>query len=106
MNAHQIIVAVLLWFGVISELLCCLGVTATKNVFDRLHFTSAGNIIGPAMIAAAVIVDGSSAQAAIKAVFVTVVLLVASPIITHVIARAARIRETGELRAKAKEIEK
>jgi monovalent cation/proton antiporter MnhG/PhaG subunit len=106
MNAHQIIVAILLWFGVISELLCCLGAAVTKNAFDRLHFTSAGNIVGPAMIAAAVIVDGSSAQAAIKPIFITVVLLVASPIITHVIARAARVRETGELRAKREEIEK
>jgi monovalent cation/proton antiporter MnhG/PhaG subunit len=105
MTAREIIAAVLLWFVVSTELLCCAGVAVTKNVFDRLHFTSAANIVGPMGIAAAIVVDGSSMQAATKAVVIALVLLVSSPVVTHVIARAARIRETGELKANRDEIE-
>ena len=101
MSARLIIVAALLWFGVIAELLCGLGIALTKNVFDRLHFTSAANIVGPVAIAAAFVVDGSSMQATIKAVIIALVLLLSSPVVTHVIARAARIHDEEGLSRRA-----
>jgi monovalent cation/proton antiporter MnhG/PhaG subunit len=106
MTARDIGVFALLWFGVGAELVCCFGIVLTKRVFDRLHVASLANIPGPLAIAAAIVVDGSSAQVAIKAVLIALILGVASPILTHVIARAARIREFGELKTENEKMEK
>jgi|SRR3954466_8740503 monovalent cation/proton antiporter MnhG/PhaG subunit len=100
MKAADIIAMALLWFGVGAELTCSLGVVRTKSVFDRLHIASLANIPGPLAIAAAIVVDGSSMQAAIKAVLIALTLIVASPVLAHVVARAARIRDLGELKTK------
>jgi monovalent cation/proton antiporter MnhG/PhaG subunit len=106
MTAHDIVLFALLWFGAGAELVCCLGIVLTKNVFDRLHVASLANIPGPLAIAAAIVVDGSSAQAAIKAVLIALTLVIASPVLTHVIARAARIREFGELKTENEKVER
>jgi monovalent cation/proton antiporter MnhG/PhaG subunit len=106
MTARDIILMALLWFGVGAELVCCLGIVLTKSVFDRLHIASLANIPGPLAIGAAIVLDGSSAQAAIKAVLIALTLIVASPVLTHVIARAARIREFGELKTENEKVQK
>jgi monovalent cation/proton antiporter MnhG/PhaG subunit len=106
MTARDIVVFALLWFGVGAGLVCCLGIVLTKNVFDRLHIASLANIPGPLAIAVAIVVDGSSAQTAIKAVLIALTLVVASPVLAHVTARAARIREFGELKTENEKLRK
>ncbi len=97
MSAAEIAECVLLAAGVAVELLCCLGVLVMRNVFDRLHYLGPAATLGPVLIAAAVLVRHSSAQACIKVVLLVVFVLLINPVLTHVTARAARIRQEGQL---------
>jgi monovalent cation/proton antiporter MnhG/PhaG subunit len=105
MTVGDVVVTVLLVLGVGIELVCCLGVLVMRNVYDRLHYTGPASF-GAVLIAAAVVVrEGLLSQIGTKAVLVAAVLLVVSPALVHATARAARLRERGELRAQPHEVE-
>ena len=92
MSVREIVAAILLGLGVFIELLCAVGMLVMRNPFDRLHYLAPATSIGPLLIAAAVLVAESDAQAKIKSVLVAVVLLATGPILTHATARAAWTR--------------
>ncbi len=105
MTIGDILVAVLLILGVGIELVCCLGVLVMRGVYDRLHYTGPASF-GAVLIAAAVVIrEGVFSQIGAKAVLIAVVLLVVSPVLVHATARAARLRERGELQAQPNEVE-
>ncbi len=106
MTVGDVVVVVLLVLGVGIELVCCLGVLVMRNVYDRLHYTGPASF-GAVLIAAAVVIrEGLLSQIGTKAVLVAAVLLIVSPALVHATARAARLRERGELRAQPHEVEK
>ena len=47
MSAHEIAVHVLVWTAVATELVCCVGIVAARNVFARLHYSAAAGTLGP-----------------------------------------------------------
>jgi multicomponent Na+:H+ antiporter subunit G len=96
-NAGDAIVYVLLAMGVALELLACSGVVAMRNVYARLHFI-APSCLGAVLIAAAVCVREGPSYVGIKAVLLAAFLLITSPALTHVTARAALINERGDWR--------
>jgi multicomponent Na+:H+ antiporter subunit G len=98
-TAEEVVIAVLLAAGVAVELSCCLGLVVMRDTFDRLHYLGPAATLGPVLIAAAVLVRHSSAQACIKIVLIVGFVLLIGPILTHATARAARIRRTGRLDA-------
>jgi monovalent cation/proton antiporter MnhG/PhaG subunit len=105
MTVGDILVTVLLILGVGIELVCCLGVLVMRGVYDRLHYTGPASF-GAVLIAAAVVIrEGVLSQIGAKAVLIAVVLLVVSPALVHATARAARLRERGELQAQPNEVE-
>ena len=105
MTAGDVSVVVLLALGVGVELLCCIGVLVMRGVYDRLHYTGPAGF-GAVLISAAVVVrEGLLSQIGVKAVLVAAVLLVVSPVLVHATARAARLRERGELQARPHEME-
>lgn len=104
MSIRQIIVDVLLWLGVGLVLISCLGVLVMRGVYDRLHFASPA-VLGALLIAAAVVVEESFSLVGDKAVLVAFCLLVGSPVLTHVVGRAARVAELGDWRATEIEVE-
>jgi multicomponent Na+:H+ antiporter subunit G len=89
----------LLAVGVLIQLLSCLGLLVFRDVFDRLHFLSAGGTVGPLLIAAAVVVEHGLSAFGIKALLVTAVIGVTGPLMTHAIAKVARVRREGGLLA-------
>ncbi len=97
MTAGSVSVAVLLACGVAVLLLCCVGVLVMRTPFARLHYLGPAGSLGPLLIAAAVLVRHSSAQACIKMILIVLALLLINPVLTHATARAARIRQTGGL---------
>ena len=105
MSITAAIVATLLTAGVIVELLCCLALLVMQNAFDRLHYLGPAATVGNVLIAVAVLVQHSSAQACIKGALVAGLLLVINPVLTHATARAARIREEGNLEIHSHEME-
>jgi len=90
-----VVVDVLLAVAVASALLGGLGLLATSNPYDQLHFTGPATVIGPVAIAAAVLVEEPLSSAGIKSVLVALVMLGTGPVLVHATARAARVRERG-----------
>lgn len=82
------------------EAICCLGLLAMRNSFDRLHAVSPANILPPLLVLIAVFIENGFSQATVKVGLIVAALIFTSPIVTHAIARATRLRETGELEAK------
>jgi multicomponent Na+:H+ antiporter subunit G len=94
-SAGDVAVAVLLALGVGSALLGALGLLATRDPYDQLHFTGPATVIGPVAIAAAVLVEEPLSSAGIKAALIALVMVGTGPILLHATARAARVRERG-----------
>ena len=93
MSAHEIVVHALVWMAVATELICCVGIVAARDVFARLHYSAAAGTLGPVLVAVAIAVEeGVRSIAASAALVVAVFLLVGSPAVTIATARAARAR--------------
>jgi monovalent cation/proton antiporter MnhG/PhaG subunit len=88
-------VDVLLAIGVASVLMSALGLLATRDAYDQLHFTGPATVIGPVAIAAAVLVEEPLSSAGIKAVLVALIMLGTGPVLVHATAKAAWVREHG-----------
>ena len=97
MTVRQLVVDVLLWVGVLLELLSCLGMVVMRSVYDRLHFSGPA-VLGLVLIAAAVVVQKSFSLVGDKALLIAAFMILAAPVVTHTIARAARVVQRGEWR--------
>jgi multicomponent Na+:H+ antiporter subunit G len=95
--------AFLLTVGVAATLWSCLGILVAPGLFARLHYLSALSTVGPAAIVGAVVVRYALSATGIKALIVLAVVLVTSPVLTHAIAYAGRIRRRGGLDIRADE---
>jgi multicomponent Na+:H+ antiporter subunit G len=104
-SVGDVAVAALLVLGVGSLLLGAAGLLATRDPYDRLHFTGPGTVIGPIAIAAAVLVEEPLSSAGIKSVLVALVMLTTGPVLIHATARAARVRERGRWVVLSEELE-
>ena len=97
MTAPGIVVAALLTLGVGVELLCCIGVLVMEDAYDKLHYLGPAAIVGPAAIAAAIVIHESFSPAGIKALLTAGLLAVASPVMSHATARALYIRQRDHI---------
>ena len=92
----SVVVAALLIAGVAIELLCCLGVLVMRDPYARLHYTAPAGV-GALLIAIAVVVRQGFSLIGNKALLLALFVLVSAPVLSHVTARAARIRELGDV---------
>ena len=91
-----VVVAALLIVGVAVELLCCLGVLVMRGPYARLHYTAPAGV-GALLLAIAVLVRQGFSLIGDQALLLAVFVLVSAPVLSHVTARAARIRELGDV---------
>lgn len=91
---RSIIVDVLLFAGVAVLWLCALGVLVMRSAYDRLHYASAAGW-GALLVALAIVVRESLSLIGDKALLTATVLVVCGPVLSHVTARAGRMRERG-----------
>jgi multisubunit Na+/H+ antiporter MnhG subunit len=96
-SVGDVAVAVLLVLGVGAALLSAVGLLATRDPYDQLHFTGPATVIAPVAIAAAVLVEEPLSSAGIKSVLIAVVMIAS--------ARAARVRERGRWVVLSEELE-
>jgi multicomponent Na+:H+ antiporter subunit G len=89
------IAAVLLFVGVVLELAAALGVVAMRGVLQRMHYTGLA-MVGAIPIAAAVVVRESFSLASLGPLLLVAYLLVSTPVLAHVTARAAGVPEDDE----------
>jgi multicomponent Na+:H+ antiporter subunit G len=95
MTPRAVAAVALLVVGVGIELACCVGVLVMRRVYDKLHYTAPATTLGAFAITGAVLRRFSIVQYGIKAILITLALLITNPVLTHAIARAARIRRFG-----------
>jgi monovalent cation/proton antiporter MnhG/PhaG subunit len=103
MKTTDLLVDVFLVLGVAAQFVCCLGVVAFRDVFDRLHFTGAGTIFGPLLIGAAVLTRETTSAAGITTIVIIVLVPALGPAVLIATARAARRLEHGRIAATAEE---
>lgn len=87
---RNVAVDVLLGLGVGAQLLCCVGVAAMRNVFDRLHYAGAGTTLGPLLILAALLVREGFGSLGMQAIAAVAIVFLLGPLVQHALARAAR----------------
>jgi multisubunit Na+/H+ antiporter MnhG subunit len=85
---REVVAGVLLFAGVGLELAAALGVAAMRGVLQRVHYTGLA-MLGSVPIAAAVVVRESFSLASIGPLLLCAYLLISSPVLAHVTARAA-----------------
>jgi multisubunit Na+/H+ antiporter MnhG subunit len=97
-SGAEMVVAALLAFGVGMELTSVVGTLVGSTVYARLHFTGPASTFTPLALALAVAIHyGPFSQAGIKSVIVAVLIITLGPALVHATARAARVRERGQL---------
>lgn len=104
MTFGDVLVAVLLILGGAFVLISSLGVLVMRGTYDRLHYTDTAGF-GAVLFAAAIVVREGFSEISVKAVLLATVFLVFSPVVAHILGRAARLREHGDLRARSHETE-
>ena len=95
MNAREIAIVVLLCTGVISTVLCVLGMLLMKDFFEKLHYMATVATVSAFAILAAVLLQEGWGQAGMKAILVCAVGLVMNAVLTHATGKAIRIRDAG-----------
>jgi multisubunit Na+/H+ antiporter MnhG subunit len=85
---RELVAGVLLFAGVGLELAAALGVASMRGVLQRVHYTGLA-MLGSVPIAAAVVVRESFSLASIGPLLLCAYLLISSPLLAHVTARAA-----------------
>ena len=85
---REVVASVLLFAGVGLELAAALGVATMRGVLQRVHYTSLA-MVGSVPIAAAVVLRESFSLASIGPLLLCAYLLISSPVLAHITARAA-----------------
>ena len=98
MSWRVLVATVLLIAGGALELLAVLGLCATRDLFDRLHYVGLASY-GALLIGIAIVFRESFSLIGDKALLVGVVLVVGGPIVVHTTMRSMLIRERGDWRA-------
>jgi multisubunit Na+/H+ antiporter MnhG subunit len=88
---------VLVCLGVGLGAIATLGVVVMRDWQDRVHYAGV-SALGVVVVGLAVLVRESFSIIGDKALVTAVVMLVASPIVNHVILRSGRIRTLGDWR--------
>ena len=104
MTFGDILVAMLLLLGVGFVLISSLGVLAMRGTYDRLHYTDTAGF-GAVLFAVAIVMREGFSEISVKAVLLAAIFLLISPVLAHIVGRAARLREHGNLRARYHETE-
>lgn len=83
--------------GVLLCLVSVLGVLVMRDVYDRLHYVGLAGY-GALLVAIGIVVQESFSLIGDKALATAAILLAGGPVMVHVTARTARIREHGDWR--------
>lgn len=93
MTVQEILVVFLLSFGTIFILVAAIGLNRMPDLYMRMHGTTKSTTLGiTAIVLATVIYFGTSA-AITRAILVVLFFFLTAPIATHMLARAAYLRD-------------
>ncbi len=104
MSKTELAIDVLLAVGAVVTLLSAIAVPTRKDFYERLHYLAPPATVGIGCFTLAILLDKHFSTAGIKALIVFVVLLFMNAILTHAMARAARVRQFGRWVADVTEV--
>lgn len=96
MNVSFIVLVFLLGLGSLAVGLSCLGILFMPGAYSKLHYLSPAATLGSISFAGAILLTEGLSVSGIKGLLIALILVSTSPVLTHAIARAVRIREFGK----------
>jgi multicomponent Na+:H+ antiporter subunit G len=97
LTAGHAIATGLLVLGVAVEILAVVGVTAMRDVFDRLHYVGLAGF-GALLVGVSVVVREGFSLIGNKALLTGAFLALFGPVLVHATARSMRTRQLGDWR--------
>ncbi len=97
MTAGHVIATVLLVLGVAVEIVAVVGVTAMRDVYDRLHYVGLAGF-GALLVGVSVVVREGFSLIGNKALVTGAFLALFGPVLVHATARSMRTRQLGDWR--------
>jgi multisubunit Na+/H+ antiporter MnhG subunit len=104
MSWRGVVAAILLVSGGLVQIVAVLGLCVMRDVYDRLHYVGLAGF-GALLIAVGIVVRESFSLIGDKSLLVGVMLVVGGPIMVQTTARSLLIRDLGDWRTKAEEVE-
>ncbi len=96
--AREIAVDMLLGLAVVLALGSSLGVLVMREAAQKLHYVAPLSVVVPVLTGLAVLVHAGWTAGSAQTWLAVLVLVLASPIVSHATIRAARIRSDGDWR--------
>ncbi len=97
MTVGHVVATVLLIAGVTLQVLAVLGVSAMRDVFDRLHYVGLAGY-GSLLIGVSILVRASFSLIGDKALLTGMLVVLLGPVVAHATARSLRTRLRGDWR--------
>jgi multicomponent Na+:H+ antiporter subunit G len=89
------LINILLGIAGATALFSAVGLLAMKDFYERLHYLAPPSTLSVFLVAGAIALQEGASQAATKAILSAITMALVNPVITHAMARAARIRAYG-----------
>jgi monovalent cation/proton antiporter MnhG/PhaG subunit len=96
-SASLISIDVLLALGTACQVICCIGVVAGRDAFDKLHYAGAASTMGPILILAAILIRHGVTAPGLQTIVAVVLLISINPVLVHATAQAARRVIAGQI---------
>jgi monovalent cation/proton antiporter MnhG/PhaG subunit len=97
MSTTHVAVDALLALGTACQLVCCVGLLAARDAFDKLHYAGAASSLGPILILAAILVRHGLTAPGLASMVAVGMVVVLNPVVVHATAGAARRLEVGQV---------
>lgn len=95
LTPREITIDLFLWLCVVTAALAACALPLSTELFDRLHYMAPVADVSAICLLVAVILQEGWGQAAVKMIFICIVLILMNAVLAHVTARAARVRNLG-----------
>ncbi len=95
LTPREITTEVFLWIGIVTAALAACALPLSTEFFDRLHYMAPVADVSAICVLVAVVLQEGWGQAAVKMIFICIVLILMNAVLAHVTARAARVRNLG-----------
>jgi multisubunit Na+/H+ antiporter MnhG subunit len=95
LTPREITTDVFLWIAVVTAALAACALPLSTEFFDRLHYMAPVADVSAVCLLVAVVLQEGWGQAAVKMIFICIVLILMNAVLAHVTARAARVRNLG-----------
>lgn len=98
--ARDVAADVLLGLAVLVTAASSVGILVMRDAFQKIHYVTPVSVVAPVLVALAVLVSSGLSNRSGVAWLTVVLMVVASPILSHATMRAARIRIEGDWRGR------